>query len=45
VISEKENENIYMFLEGKLVLDSSDFEDLDEFESTSKFVKKNKLYY
>ncbi|CAD8171314.1 unnamed protein product [Paramecium pentaurelia] len=45
VISETQNENIYLFLEGKLVLDSSEQDDLDSFESNVQYVKKNKLLF
>ncbi|CAD8085686.1 unnamed protein product [Paramecium sonneborni] len=45
VISESINDNIYLFLEGKLVLDSSEQDDLDSFESNVQYVKKNKLLF
>ncbi|CAD8169363.1 unnamed protein product [Paramecium pentaurelia] len=45
LVPQNEQDNLYMFYQGKMRQDLSDLEDLDEFASKFKFIKKKKQQY
>ncbi|CAK58093.1 unnamed protein product (macronuclear) [Paramecium tetraurelia] len=45
LVPQNELDNLYMFYQGRMRQDLSDLEDLDEFASKSKFIKKKKQQY